>query len=240
MRKQKIIEAIQDESKIHHNISINWSKMPDYTEADNFRWEEISSYMQYDFMEMWQQEEMNDTGNRNLCGCNKIICTKNDFKKDNGFNGRHYIDRISKWINLKEAKEMKLLDKRTSETNDFTTDGACKKHDLWHIYSAGRSGATLYWNKYWDSMNSGFFFRLEDYKLEEKPVDKLKDILKEMQYFNKCVRELMQNFYAECIGKLKESQLKIAREKKIEKEYQAIKNKVEKRQLIKRLVADLI
>lgn len=38
MSKQKTIAAIIEESKIHHNIRINFSKMPDYSEEDGFDW----------------------------------------------------------------------------------------------------------------------------------------------------------------------------------------------------------
>ena len=93
--KEKLIKDILSSADIHHNISINWSKMPDYTETDGFDWNNEAEWLVNDFIDNMKYEKINDKGNRNLCGCNKVICTKADFKKDNGYNGRHFIN--NKW-----------------------------------------------------------------------------------------------------------------------------------------------
>ena len=173
--KEKLIKNIIDESKIHHNITISWGKMP---QEDGFDWQTVAGDMLDNFATEWEFEKMNDCGNRNLCECKNKV-----------------------------------------------GDSICKKHDLWHVYTAGRSGATLYWDKYWTDKNtySGFY----EYDLQEKSVEELKEMLKEIVYFKDSVKRLMEAFYSECEYRVKEQleNQKIA--EKIEKEYQSIKTKVE-------------
>ena len=239
--KDKFIKNIIIASKIYHNISINWSKMPEYTEKDGFDWQMEAGFMLDDFAKNFENEKMNDSGNRNLCGDNKVICAKDDFKKNNGYSGRWYYGRQSKWIDFKEAKKLGIVNKRTSEDRSlFTEAGACRKHDLWHIYQHGRMGATLYWDKYWESRNSGFIFKKDEAELQEMEVSELETMLKEINYFNKAVQELMQDFYAQCEYRLKEVRAEAKREKRAEKEYQEVKKIIEKRSHIKRLVSELL
>jgi hypothetical protein len=241
MKKQEIIKEIVSASEIHHNISISFSKMPDYTDEDNFDWNIVAEDLLEDFVRDMQYEKINDKGNRNLCGCNKVICTDEDFKKNNGYNGRSYIDHLRRWVDKEEAKKLGILNKRTAELRiGFTADCACKKHDLWHFYTTGRSGATLYWDKYWKDSNRGLSFGYEEYELEEMPVSELKDILKELQWFNKEVAELMEDFYSSCEYGLEESRKEKLQEEQEETEYQKTKELVKEKGYIKRLVSDII
>ena len=187
------------------------------------------------FVDDWQVEKMNDTGNRNLCGCNKVICTRADFKSNNGYKGRHYINDRHGWKSYKEAKALGLIDKRTSETGAFI-NGACKKHDLWHVYSSGRSGATLYWDKYWKESR----MKCDEYDLQGSDIDTLKTTLEEMTAFNKRVTELMTSFYIECEYRVKEARIEKKEEERIEKLYQKTLKTVRDNQFTKRLITELI
>lgn len=77
--------------------------------------------------------------------------------------------------------------------NPTLPNGACKKHDLWHVYTHGRMGATLYWDKYWDSTNSGFSFKYDEDELSDIAYNELQTMLKELQHFNKAVTGLMKS-----------------------------------------------
>lgn len=191
--KQKLIKDILSSADIHHNIKINWSKMPKEG-VEGFDWNDEASFMILDFIENMKHEKINDKGNRNLCTCTN----KNNL-------------------------------------------GACSKHDLWQFYQYGRSGATLYWTKYWDESNSrGFYFTTEEYDLEEMEISELKTVLKEILFFNQKVKELMEGFYSQCQYRVEELKEEKAREEAEEKEYQNIKEKVAKGQYIKRLVTELL
>jgi len=87
----------------------------------------------------------------------------------------------------------------------------------WHICSAGRMGATLYWDKYWDDKNSGFCFKIEEYDLQEKKLWELKDILKEIDTFNSMVKQMMVNYYAELEFQAKEYKKQLKNEAKQQK-----------------------
>ena len=159
MKKTKLIGNIIQESKIHHNISMSWNKMPDYSEEDlkaGFDWQDEAQFMIDDFVEEWEERPENDCGNRNLCGCNSEK------------NKNHKPENIKK-------------------------DGACKVHDLWHIYSYGRMGATLYWDKYWKGKNSGFGFKYDADELEEKNIEEGKKVKKALSEIEPKLKEL--NFF---------------------------------------------
>ena len=239
--KQNIINSILEESKIHHNISISFSKVPSYDEKIGFDVLEEGRQMASDFADNWLYEKTNDSGNRNVCGCNKVICTKEDFRTDNGYNGRKYFDKYSRWLNYKEAKALKQIDRRTSADAGFTTGGACKKHDLWHVYTAGRSGATLYWDKYWKESNMrGVYFVQDEAELTERGISELRKILAEMLYFKNAVAELMKDFYSQCKFRIKELEEEKTQEEKHEALYQRTLKTCKKNQFIKRLITDII
>lgn len=196
MKKEKMIASILDDAKIHHNIRISFSKLPDSDEADEklgYDVMRIGGYMVEQFCEDWDDEKINDKGNRNLCGC-----------KDKG------------------------------------PDSICRKHDLWHCYTHGRMGATLYWDKYWDSRNSGYSFKYDESDLQAMSAYEVKTISKEMAAFIKAVGGLMASFYDECRHQLE----KLREEKKVEDmaeaEYQALKTQVVEKEAIKRLASELL
>lgn len=234
--KEKLIADIIKSAEIHHNIKIrNWKRIPDF---DGFDWDDEAQLCIDDFISDFRFEPMNDKGNRNLCGCNKVICTEADFKMDNGYNGRKYFDRYSRWIDLDEAKKLGIVDKRTSEDRSlFTENGACKKHDLWNVYQTGRSGATLYWDKYW---NDDGRFNISEYDLEQMSMYDLKIISKEINLWNEKVAELMENFYASCESRVADLKAEKEEEETEEKNYQDVKKKVVDGGYIKRLVSEIL
>lgn len=69
-------------------------------------------------------------------------------------------------------------------------NGACIKHDLWHFYTTGRSGATLYWNKYWDENR----FKYEQYELEQMTLDEVKTIYDDLDLFSNCITDMRVRF----------------------------------------------
>jgi hypothetical protein len=73
MEKEKLIKQILEDSRIHHNIRISFAKMPSYTEEDNFDWSIVAGDLLEDFCYEWKFEEINDSGNRNLCKCDKKL-----------------------------------------------------------------------------------------------------------------------------------------------------------------------
>lgn len=155
MTKKKLIAAILEDSKIWHNITTLHLKLPDAPEnaPDDMFWNTCGMLV-VDFVANWAYEPRNDSGNRNLCGCN--------WEKHNNYNPKNIL-----------------------------SSGACKEHDLWHIYTHGRSGATLYWTKYWNSTNSGFSFKPED-DLDEKTIPELKEMLDDIRFFNAKVKDMME------------------------------------------------
>lgn len=192
MNKTKTIAAIIDESKIHHNISTLGMKLPEAPEGmpDDIFWNACQNCIDV-FIEDWMYNPRNDSGNRNLCGCaQKVICKPEDFKKDNGYDGRAYIDLYHRWMDESEAKKLGIINKQVP---GITLDGACKEHDLYHVYSHGRSGATLYWDKYWKSTNSGFYFLLDEEDLKEKEDWELKEILEDLQAYNQGIEAMMKS-----------------------------------------------
>ena len=72
MKKDLLIEKILNDSNIHHNISINFSKLVDYTNQDienGFSWEERAEIMIEFFKTDFEDISLtpqNDCGNRNL------------------------------------------------------------------------------------------------------------------------------------------------------------------------------
>jgi hypothetical protein len=115
--------------------------------------------------------------------------------------------------------------------------GICKNHDLYHVYTSGRMGATLYWDKYY---KEGGRIKFEDYELEEMKVLELQEIKKELDLFDKKVEELMESFYVECEYRLKEIRKEAKEKERKEKEYQKLLEKVEKLDCKKRLIIDLL
>jgi len=189
MKKKDLVESILELSKIHHNIRINFSKLPDCTEEDEYDWQQDAEIVMDTFIEdVFMYDKRNDSGNRNLCGCKNI---------------------------------------------------PCEKHDFWHFYTYGRMGATFYWDKYWDSTNSGLSFKYEEY-LEEMQVPELKDLLSDIKWFNKSVTDMMDSFYEQCKLSLGSQREQKADEEKEEKLYQKTLAIVKKHDYIKRLVNDLI
>lgn len=235
MNKKDFITGILREANIHHNIRINFNAVPANLGED---WNYIAEDCINMFCEDWQMKPENDCGNRNLCKCVKVICKKEDFKIDNGDNGKTYSDEIGRWFDYKEAKKNGWIDKRS---RNFTENGACIKHDLWHIYTHGRMGATLYWDKYWNESNTrGIFFKYDEEELNEMDGMELKKIHKEIKMFKEAVRDLMSSFYTECeyrnAEKIKEKNEEDIKEKA---KQQAIKI-IKKYGLLKEIISELM
>ena len=237
MKKAEIIASILECAYIHRNIYIDFSKMPDWTEEDDYDWSHDAQFCIDTFIEYIEEMPMNDCGNRNMCGCNKVVCTKDNFKQDNKYNGRHYINDSFGWKSYEEAKALGLIDKRTTEDPSLFLNGACRKHDLWHFYTRGRNSSTLYWDKYW---NDDLVFTHAEYELEEMLVPELREILKEIKLFNKLVAEMMIKFYEQCEYSLKDLREEKATEEKSEELYQKTLETVTENHFIKRLVAELL
>ena len=85
------------------------------------------------------------------------------------------------------------------------------------VWSAGRMGATLYWDAYYNEYGK---VKFEDYELEEKSVGELKAIIKDLNFFDKSVKGLMKSFYEECEYQLKEYCDNIKREKEEAEQYE--------------------
>jgi hypothetical protein len=238
MNKKQLIEAILEEADIHHNISIKFSKTPKYEEGELDVLRE-AGFMLECFVSEWQREPINDSGNRNLCNCKKYICKKEEFNPENGYSGRVYLDYAGKWMNLDEATAAGYVD--TINIRNFTIDGACKKHDLYHLYSSGRSGATLYWDKYWTESNSrGCYFKYDSSELGEMDSQELKVILKEVIAYNKSIEGLMEDFYSQLENRLEENRAEKKDEAEAELKYQKTKNTVIESGYIKRLVSEIL
>lgn len=193
MTKQKTIAAILEEGKIHHNIAIKWSKMPEYDEAEGYDWNNTAEDMCRLFVDDWNERKINDTGNRNLQNCVKENHTK-------------------------------------------TGNGACLQHDIWNVYTCGRSGATIYWTKYWKESH----LIAGEYDLQQMSADELKTMLEEMATFNDAVKELMLGFYSQSVENLEYIREEKKAEEKAEKAYQKIAGIVKKENYLKRLINDII
>ena len=119
-------------------------------------------------------------------------------------------------------------------------NGACRKHDIWHFYTHGRSGATFYWDKYWDSANSGFSFKHHEHELEDLSVFDLREMLKEITAFSKSVSELMKYFYAGCREEWKQVRDDMVKKQKLEVLYLKTLKVVKDNDFGKRLITDLL
>jgi len=77
--------------------------------------------------------------------------------------------------------------------NDTGNRNLCKDCEIkGKVYQHGRMGATLYWDAYWDSSNSGFRFKYDENDLEEKDTDELKTILGDINAFKDAVSGMMK------------------------------------------------
>lgn len=170
MKRQELVDAIIEESKIHHNITIRYSKLPDTNEIDNEHYQHIvdstAEFLVEDFKMNWENEN----------------------------------------------------------------DG--------EIWTCGRSGATIYWDNYWDESK----FKYPDYYLAEDDWDKesLKEMLKDIRKFNKAVENLMEDFYA-CVNENISNEI-IEKEKRDKKDklYNKTLKLIKKKNFTKRLFYDLI
>lgn len=90
-QKIKIIEEIfKESSNIYHNIRIDFDKMP----KEDFDWGSVADYTLEDFVNDFETLKINDSGNRNLCGCNKVICTEKDSFNFTGACEKHDLYHI--------------------------------------------------------------------------------------------------------------------------------------------------
>jgi len=125
----------------------------------------------------------------------------------------HHNISINYWPSGVDALEVAV-----QELNDFRENwkaehegkgySSSKEHD--EIYQHGRSGATLYWTRYWkvEGGGSGYLkprFEREDleeeYNWEENNIDSVKElrlIIKELNEFHVAVDRLMKDFEAQC------------------------------------------
>lgn len=184
--KKQLVEKILHEADIHHNITISWGKLPDYTEEDAFNPMDVAEYMLGDFKrgwEDWENNPTNDCGNRNI--------------------GR----------------------------------GCELKGEVW---TTGRSGATLYWDAYWNERRGSISFRYSEDELNEMKVPELRAIYKDLCAFNEAVGGLMKNFYEECAYRLEEMRTEKKEQIREENDYQGILTEVKEKGYIKRLVSDLL
>ena len=166
--KKKLIEKIITASKIHHNITTSGMKLPDAPEGapDDLFWNACGLLVS-DFASNWMYEKRNDSGNRNLCGCNAT----------------------------KKGEERKADNSNVNHPENILSSGACKVHDLYHVYQHGRMGATLYWEKYWKESNTrGVYFRYEEYELEEMEEYELKNILEDMNAYSDAIDAMKKSF----------------------------------------------
>lgn len=176
---------------IHHNIRINFAKMPDYTEEDQKNGFD-ADLIAGDYVEFFKQEfedidltPENDNGNRNL---------HENWQKKDSLKGQ--------------------------------------------VWTAGRMGATLYWDAYYNE--HGRFSRYQDYELEDLSVYELKQIIKDLNFFDRNVSDLMNGYYQECKNRLQDIRLEKIEEDKQEDEYQNILSQVKQKDILKRLINDLI
>lgn len=95
-----------------------------------------------------------------------------------------------------DMRNRNLCECRKHYPERIRRDGACLKHNIWHIYQHGRMGATLYWEKYWESSNNGFSFRYSLEELQDMPVNELRKMAEEINKFNRAVAILMNNLPA--------------------------------------------
>ena len=90
-----------------------------------------------------------------------------------------------------------LCDCRKQHPYHLRADGTCKVHDLYHCYTSGRMGATLYWTKYWKENNNGVYFRYEESDLSDADqfeVYQLEEMLKDLLAFKAAVRGMRNSF----------------------------------------------
>lgn len=171
MTKTELIARILDNSRIHHNISTLGLKLPDAPDGipdDTFF--SVCSQLVSDFCDNWLFEPRNDSGNRNICGCNAT----------------------------KEGEKHLSDDSNVNRPENMTATRACKKHDFWHCYTTGRMGATLYWDKFWsESQGSYHGFKYDADELKEKRMSELLEINDDINAFNKAVAEMLASLPAE-------------------------------------------
>ena len=177
MNKQQLIKAILDNSKIHHNIYVDYQKVRKAITA-------------LDVLSDDEKEKFND----NMWIEGEMI---EDFKRT-----------------FEDIAETPLNDSGNRNIGD-----KCEiKGEIWQ---SGRMGATLYWDAYWNSNNSGFGFIYDEYDLNEKEIYELKDILKDINEYNTMIDKLMINYYEELEFQAKEYVEQVKADKKQAK-YQAM------------------
>lgn len=93
---------------------------------------------------------------------------------------------------------------RKDKPSNIRTDGACKEHDIYRVYTSGRSRATMYWEKYWKESNRGVYFRYDGSELEEKEIYELETILEDMTAFRDAIKEAKKGFPAMLEGEYDE------------------------------------
>jgi len=172
MNKQELVEAILEESYIHHNISISNSKLSETTEdeIDNEEYQQIMDGTAESLVEMF--------------------------------------------------------------ATDWETNHSGK------IYVCGRSGATIYWDQYWNESD----FKYPDYQLKEDDWEKesLCEILKDIREFNKAVEGLMIDFYSNVNDSVSDAMVEKARQDTHDKLYNKTLKVIKKNDFTKRLFYDLI
>ena len=146
-------------------------------------------------------------------------------------------DFASDWEN-QEASD--CGNRNLCECEKKRADGACRQHDIYRVYTTGRSGATLYWEKYWNGSNLSLPFRWTGDELEDMDAAELATVRREMLAFNEAIKNLMAAFYETCKDRLEDARAEKAAEEKAEKEYQAIKTQVLKKGCIKRLISEIL
>ena len=229
--KDALIKSILNLSDIHHNIRINkWKEIP-----DGVNWENIAGDIVSDTCETISYWPESDTGNRNLCSCRHKVFTLKDFETPHPSGA--YSDQYRSWFTLEGARAAGLIDKRARGIRE---NGACEKHDIYQVYSYGRSGATLYWEKYWKTTGQSYSFKFDVDDLEEKTVQELRKIEKEMQKFADAIDEMLAYFYEACKYRAEEDKKEKEDAERDEKEYQDIKARTQAAGCIKRLVNEIL
>ena len=100
----------------------------------------------------------------------KIIFKKEDFKKDNGYNGRVYADRYG-WKSYNEAEKAKLINKEIKEVFCWSGKAIDDDFEEWDIYDLRERVKLIQsFDKLCDSIVKEFIYHCENYKIEEEEI----------------------------------------------------------------------
>lgn len=168
---------------IHHNISISFSKIPDYDDIEGYSPLDTAGDLVHMFkcdFEDIRMTPQNDCGNRN-------VGNKCELKGE--------------------------------------------------VWSGGRSGATLYWDAYYTQHGA---IKYHECELEDMHAQELKEIIKDLDFYDEKINELMNDFYSSVKNEIEDIRAQQHEEELAEKKYQQIKEQVQEQKCLKRLIVDLL